>query len=341
VSIGRRPPWPRKLAEDSVLIARVTRISGNEQWLRLHRVDDQVRWEIADPRKNGWTYRAIGDAYANVRDALKDSLVTVGKSGVVEIDADPQLEQTVLRGILPMRIVDEDGEGWPEDIVTEWSGVGDDLPFDIPYREVWATVNGARVVLIEPDGSNDVHPVLFDRSEGEFVGLPVIAETSWFSESGGAPISWDGGASLSRLCPGILLSKAWGDVRQDTELLEASGPLEIGQAVASFIAADDQQFAAACLLEEFDPAGTLSEQDALHWAELVDSVNVSVTIDLEPNEEMPACRDALRQDPAYAAVAAALAKPDSARGLNLRGRLEDVRDSGVLGDIMGYNLGGL
>lgn len=42
-----------------------------------------------------------------------------------------------------------------------------------------------------------------------------------------------------------------------------------------------------------------------------------------------------------AAVADALANPASARGRALRARLEDVRDSGVLGAVMGYNLYGL
>jgi len=51
-----------------------------------------------------------------------------------------------------------------------------------------------------------------------------------------------------------------------------------------------------------------------------------------------ACRQRLLQDPAYARVTAALSEPSSDAGRELLGRLESVAESGVIGEIMGYNL---
>lgn len=336
-------PWPMRLAKDTVLIAHVTHASGFEAWLRLRQDNDAYVWQVADKRGDTWVPRDIGSPLTTIGEALEVNRgnTTVGKGSIVEITTRPEHETTVLRGITPKRLLPQDLDDWPDDIVDEWGPIDDELPVDIPVIDPWATINSARMLFLNPDNVSGHYPVLFDRDEGTFTGLPVLAETSWFSESGGAPISWDGGSRLSRLCPGLLWSQAWGDVRQESETVPANGPEQVGHAVAEFIVADDQQFAAAWLLEPFDTSQRLDAEQSAEWFRLAEGVEVSVGIALEPAEELPACRARLRQDPAYAAVTEALADPTSTRGQRLRAKLEDVNSSGVLGGILGYSLADL
>lgn len=342
MSKRRSTPWPRTLGKDTVLTAHTLAATGAEHRFRLKLDGGKYQWQFAQPDNGGWTVTDLGDPQPSIAAAIDLNRIglLLGKGYLVEIQTRPEHERTVMLAMTPHRVIAEDGEGWPEEITADWDDIDDELPVALDHVPVWASINGARLLLVTPDGTRP-YPVLFDRDEGAFTGLEVLAETSWFSESGGAPISWDGGSRLSRLYPGMLWSHAWGDVRQETEAIPATGPVQIGHAVAEFILADDQQFAAAWLLEPFDIDGRLDAQQALEWAALAEGVEVSVSIDLEPGEELPNCRTRLQQDPAYAAVAEALADPTSPRGLRLRAKLEDVRDSGVLGGILGYNLGDL
>ena len=121
-------------------------------------------------------------------------------------------------------------------------------------------------------------------------------------------------------------------------MIPANGPERLGQAVADFILADDQEFAAAWLLEPCDTNGELDAEEAADWHALAQGVEVSVSVALEPGEELPACRAQLQQEPADVAVAEALAGSNSPRGQRLRAKLEDICASGVLGGILGYSI---
>lgn len=335
-------PWPARISKNTVLTAHVTHVRGDEQWFRLIQDGKGLHWQTAHESAGGWQVANLFDPASNICDAteLNRKDLSLGKGTIVRIFTEPEHVRRVLHGLVPELLVPEDGDGWSEVTRAAWPDVTEELPVEIEHTNVWATINLARVLLVTT-GSETLNPVLFDRDEANFTGLPVIAESSWFSESGGAPISWDGGARLSRLYPGMLWSEAWGDLRQGAEAIQASGPVEIGEAVAEMVIADGLQFAAAWALERFDPDGRLDQQEALDWSAVAEEVTISVTLDLEPGEELPACRARLLQDPAYAAVAEALADPTSPRGQALHTRLQSVAESEVIGEVLGHALGGI
>lgn len=332
-------PWSELTDDRTVLTAHTLSITGTERWYRLNRKGDAYQWQCAQRRNGGYSVHEFGDPQSSIKAAIDLNRINLllGKGTIVEVRSRLEHEHTVTYAIAPGRVSGEDGAEWSEDIAAEWESIDGELPADIAHVPVWASINGHRLLLLRAS-DNHLHPVLFDRNEGTFVGLDVIAETFWFSEGGGAPISWSGGSRLSRLCPGMLWSEAWGDVRQAAVIVQATGPLQMGRAVAEFILADEQQFAAAWLLEPFDVSDELDPRESLEWFSLAEEVEMSVTINLESNEELPHCRASLQQNPGYAAVAQALAVPKSEQGERLRTKLEGVRESGVLAGILGYAL---
>lgn len=342
MSNAHSAPWPDRLTKNTFLTAHVTHSWGTEQWFRLHQAGDRLQWQCAQASADGWRIADLGEPTASIVDAIKLNRVNMsfGKGSIVEIATRPECIQQVLHGLIPPRFIEEDGAGWDEGTRQAWRSIADELPFELPHANVWATINDARVLMVKAN-SNSKYPVLFDLDEANFAGLTVIAESSWFSESGGAPISWDGGARLSRLYPGVLWSEAWGDTRQEAEALDAYGPIEMGEAAAEMVLADELQFAAAWALEPFDTGSLLDPTEELEWFALREEVTMAVTFDLEPGEQLPACRARLLKDPTYAAIAEALADPTSTRGLALHSRLEEVRASGVIGGVLGYALGDL
>ena len=336
---GDSTDWPLALSKSVVLKARVCQVSGTEFGIQLRRTaNDQYVWDVANLVDGSWTFREGSDQFTSISEALgAHPMLRVGGGQTLEIEVEPAHIDGVIRAVVPPRVVGVSRDGWPDDVVERWTEYEDYLPLEAPTVEVWAKINGATLLLYVPEGQTRPHAVLYDWDEGQFLGLEVLAESTWFSESGGAPISWDGGARIARLYPGMLISQTWGDLDTGYESIPAVGPIEIGCAVADFIVGSDQQFMAAWQLEGLN-ASTLSKGDAARWAELVNGLELSLDIDLEPFEELVACRERLQQDSAYARVAAALQDPNSDTGRALRDRLESVAESGVIGAIMGYNL---
>jgi hypothetical protein len=339
MSAAQDEPWPLEGRSEIAVAAHVTEVSGQEWHFGLVQDADRYAWHVAEIADSGWKTRPVGDPHGSVRQAVTTNLfLTIGKGRTLDIHCRPEHTQAVLTGIVPPKPQAEDGEGWPDDVVSRWSGYEDYLTVDVPHLKAWAEINDATVLLVTRNGAPGVVPVLYDVDEGDFVGLPTLVETSWFSDGGGAPISWNGGSRLSRLGSGLLVGSAWGDTRQGMEVIEAAGPQETAQAAAAFILADDQQFAAAWELEPFDPDGRLTPADATRWRELREQVEVSVSVYLEPYEELPVLREQLRHDRGYAWVAGALQDPTSESGQALLAKVEDASSSGVIGELMGYAL---
>lgn len=336
---GTSAEWPLALSESVVLTARVCQASGVEFGLQLRQAGgDHYVWDVANLIDGSWTTREGTEPFASALEAIRaHPTLKVGRGQTVDIEVEPGLVADVVRTIVPPKVVAESRDEWPDDVVERWTEYEDYLPLEAPTIEVWAEINGATLLVYVPEGQTHPYGVLYDWDEGQFLGLDVLAESTWFSESGGAPISWDGGSRISRLYPGMLLTQTWGDLNVGCERVAAVGPIEVGCAVADFIVGSDQQFMAAWHLEGLN-SSALPKGDAARWTELVDGLELSLEIDLEPFEELVACRQRLHQDPAYARVAAALSDPSSDAGRELLGRLESVAESGVIGEIMGYNL---
>jgi len=339
MSMIQHEPWLLEERADIAVAAHVMEVEGQEWHLGLLEDDGRFVWHVAETAGSGWTTRPVGDPHGCVSQAVTANLfLTIGKGRALDIHCRPEHTQAVLTGIVPPKPQAEDGEGWPDDVVSRWTDYEDYLTVDVPHMEAWAEINDATVLLVTRDGAPGVVPVLYDVDEGDFVGLPTLVETSWFSDGGGAPISWNGGSRLSRLGSGLLVGTAWGDTRQGIEIIEAAGPRETAQAAAAFILEDGQQFAAAWELEPFDPDGRLTPEEATRWQELQEEVEVSVSIYLEPFEELQVLREQLLNDRGYAWVAGALRDPTSEAGQALLAKLEEAASTGVIGELMGFDL---
>lgn len=175
---------------------------------------------------------------------------------------------------------------------------------------------------------DEVLAVLLDEDEAGLSG-DTVAEYAWYSDAGGAPTSWEGGASLIRLTGTLGLDHRWGDVETDNTLtdLPLSGS-ELTDTVATWIGSlDDADVATAFAHEVFDPAGSLTETERQRWLELMDAVDVRVSIHLDqPHQD-----DVLRRlsgSSDYAAVRAAFTHPRGAMGKALRGALEQYEEEG-------------
>lgn len=332
-------PWPGGRPADVLLTAHICLVSGEELGLRLRQVEsEEFTWDTASLHEGKWQYReGHGTIPSAVEAVEKHGYLKAGQGRTIEIDADPSLLRTLRWAVAPPTPTPETREGWSEEAIARWTVYEDYLPFDLPMIELWAEINGATLLLLEPSAHFGRTPILYDWDNGEFVDVDVIVESSWFSESGGAPVSWNGGSSLGYLSKDLLLRRAWGDVESGCDLIPVSGPAEVGLAVADFIVSSGQQFMAAWELEGLNETG-LPQEEIDNWIELVGSIELSLDLRLESPKELEACLERLNENPGYARVAAALRDPASAAGQELLERIETVAESQVLGDIMWNSL---
>jgi hypothetical protein len=207
---------------------------------------------------------------------------------------------------------------------------------DANWRPIRGRINGKRVTAIEirSDGGEIVVPVLVDPDEGELDPIEEIAITTWFSESGGAPISWDGGSSLTRLNGRLGYARQWGDYGAEHEfVLLPDSPEQLAQTVAQWILGCEAAVAAALAFEPLDPNETLTADEREHWNGLLAAPAIDLTVEL-PDATLDLVQARLSQDSLYSATAEALHNPDATLGLALRAALEDVEETGVLGQLV-------
>ena len=183
-----------------------------------------------------------------------------------------------------------------------------------------------------------VVPVLLDDDdEGRLAG-EELAWYSWYSESGGAPISWNGGAELLRLTGPLGLDHRWGDMESGSSLVELpTDPAALAELIGDWLCGDeDSLLAAAFAYEPLDPGGSLSAEDREKWQELLNAVDVHVTLTLDEDTKALVRLSLQRQD-YYAAVKDALAHPTGRNGRKLQRALKRFTDNGrVLGDMFGW-----
>src|SRR3954454_10768276 len=133
-----------------------------------------------------------------------------------------------------------------------------------------------------------VVPVLLDEY-GEALAGEELAWYSWHSESGGAPISWDGGAELLRLNGPLALDHGWGDIETGSSLVQLpADPEGLAQLIGDWLSGEDgtSLLGAAFALEPFDPVGSLSAEDREEWQQLLNAVDVTVTLPLDADTEL-------------------------------------------------------
>jgi hypothetical protein len=231
-----------------------------------------------------------------------------------------------------------DDEFWPSGARDDW--VLDDEAFEQHHLEprlLWVQLGDWHVHALETtDGVEALVPV--DSSGSELL-LDRLAESSWFSEAGGAPISWDGGDAIDRVSDDCVLLHTWGDVdRRESELFvwpaEAEGQADF---VARWVVDIDSQVAAALSRHEFDPDGLLADseddtdeedpdEDRRPWSERVTSLSFTFGIYLD-EAVVDAVHERLASDHLYARTVEALRNPLGDLGKAFRTALQLALDS--------------
>lgn len=183
-----------------------------------------------------------------------------------------------------------------------------------------------------------VVPVLLDDDEEGLAG-EELARFTWFSESGGAPISWNGGAELLRLNGPVGLDHRWGDIEDGSSLVELpADPEGLAELIGEWLRDDDgtSLLGAAFAYEPFDPGGSLSAQHREEWQQLLGAVDVNVTLTLDADTRV-LVRQVLERQVGYAALKDALAHPTSQTGRMLQRALKEFADNGrVLDDVLNW-----
>jgi hypothetical protein len=232
-----------------------------------------------------------------------------------------------------------EGPAWTSDADTsEWSEDDefiDDMAGNVAFVHRWATFNDIRLTGLRLDRVVDV--VAVDLQEEQFVTLDVLAEGSWFSESGGAPISWDGGSRLARVSPRLAMTHTWGDQDPGTSIHHlARNQAKLVALVADWVLGQDFESAVAMSLEPFDPRATLPSSERAEWDELLEGLTTSAWTELSSEASKQLGRRLKRLGTNYRAVASALASPRGRLGRGLKAALIDANESGVMGAVLWF-----
>lgn len=338
-----RGDWPAVPENTVVSLKRTTRSGRCERWA-LSRIESgfslshwtlnkQGEWRLSFQLEAGSHLGAAITACPGLRS------VRHGAINVFTVDAD-QLTATELTSQLRVTSAggDEATDGWPEDLAEEWEESDDfarQILGELPALMRWCTVAGYRLVAV-PYGRG-LAPVLVDPSSEELV-VRELARYAWFSESGGAPISWDGGNSLSMISDGLVIARQWGDMGEESELLRTPRSSRgLAKLVAEWIRSVEIVVPAAVALEEFDPRRTLSENAAKVWDDRFEDVDLSIDLDLDPDVIDLLRRRLARADPLYRRTRDALRRPRGKNGRALAVALDELGESGVLGPLLSGN----
>ena len=269
--------WPRVPAETILTVRRNLITGGREQWtvsgdfgnlmvLRFW-LDADDSWQESPVRTNARDLAAL--RFTELRKLAKGTITEYRiKEGVLEPPILVSMVEADTAG------GPETAEDWPGDVGREWAesdAVLCDWTGDFDWFPRWARVNDIRVSSVEitlPDATF-TQPVLADESMEELVPASEIAREALHSESGGAPISWDGGHTLSLLAPGLGYQHPDGDSWETEEFADPflrlpADPLELGALLADWGIGTESDVAAALAIEPLDPGGELSTRNAKH-----------------------------------------------------------------------------
>ncbi|GAA2745337.1 hypothetical protein GCM10009868_26450 [Terrabacter aerolatus] len=255
--------WPQVPASTRVSVKRSFSDGRRDRWFVLPDAAGSVRverWEMATPSATApreWTSTVVA-AYPTIEAALAGvrELSTLRPDVVCELNVARDIGVNLLEHLRVPRVgVDPNAEGPGID---EEAAVAAGLDLDeiarlvqgVPSRLVHCTVDGQPVVAVRTAQGWRWLTVGDDEIEnGELAGETVV-EYRWFSESGGAPISWDGGGSIGVVAPKLAVIRQWGDLGDGREFVtwpaSAKGRARV---VGQWIKESDLETVAALVLE--------------------------------------------------------------------------------------------
>jgi hypothetical protein len=337
--------WP-SAPEDTILTLKRRRNTGElEQWTVSGGGDALTVRQFRLDNGNPWQHIQAGTGFTDLAEALERipelrnlSLCTINEYRLVTAAMEPP----VLVGMLEAPDVGggEAAGEWPDEVAREWADSDSSLQDWQPglaWVPRWARVNDLRVSMINlgTADSSFLQPVLVDEDEAQFVPIREIASSSWQSESGGAPISWGGGNTLSLLAPGQGYNRPWGDSAEEAGVYSfpdlPETPDELGKALADWVIETDSAFAAALALEPLDSNGVIENAERRAWDKRLAEVTVSFEIDVTPDAQRTLRESLARTSELYRRTRDGLASPRSRDGQALAAALDDALDDGVVG----------
>lgn len=329
--------WPQVPASTRVSVKRSFPDGRRERWFVLPNTAGGVRverWESTTPSATGlrdWTSTDVG-VFLTVEGALTGArdLSTLSPDVVCELNGARDIGVNLLEHLRVPRVgVDPDAEDrGADEEAAEAAGLDMDeiarIVEGAPSRLVHCTVDGQPVVAVRTGHGWQWLTVGDDEIEnGGLVGEALV-EYRWFSESGGAPISWDGGGSIGVVAHKLAVIRQWGDLGDSREFVSwpASARGRAG-VVARWITESDLETVAALVLEPWP-----DDEQWLVW------YDVSISLDLGLDDEMrESLRRQLARNPDYATARDAIRHPDSQAGRELAAALEQASATGFTGNL--------
>ncbi len=242
-----------------------------------------------------------------------------------------------------------DVELWEESgLVNEWFDEANGyVPTGPEWRLLWTSVstlfvddrlwNGGHeggVFYVEGVDVRGKGLMPFLVHEYKIVPRQTLAESSWFSESGGAPISWDGGNSISLIADGLLQFRQWGDSGEYENFVDLpNSNTKLAGLLAEWVDEMGMTIISALRSEQLDPRRTLSVEDRAEWDELIGSLNLSCWLEAD-SDVLAKVQQQLRLKRDYQFIMEAMSTPEGKAGHELYRLLRAVDQDGVLGRIM-------
>ena len=205
----------------------------------------------------------------------------------------------------------------------------EELAYALDCRETPHQLNGRGAAFLRWDDGEV--PVLVDFDEETFSPMVEVAEVTWHSEAGGAPISWSGGAELVQIAPGVAYARPRGDDEGDPRVMAwPEDERERATVVADWLMSIEAARVYAIQWLGAPAGKDAEEQRQLDAAMASLAMAYGIVVRAVP-EKLVA--EALSRSSTYQRVAKAVAEPTSSLGRNLVSSLLAFGDNLVLGEV--------
>lgn len=276
--------------DDALLsLRRETSTGERSQWM-ASASGGRIAVHHASYGDNDWS--GLDGSHSSLENVLREipELRTVRKSAISEYDLDWEaMEPCEFVQLLDLRPSegDENPDDWAPDVAGEWAWMRRCMErYSGNMLLRWATINGEEMWITGVHGETFSVLAINEDEGGYPEPLGEIARCWWAMDNTGAPISWAGGYILDRVAPGLACSRPYND---ELELAEDGAyrfielPREPGKsladAVAQWIIDNDAEVGAALSFEEFDPDGTLDEDERKAWRSAMYGLELGVSAD--------------------------------------------------------------